>query len=366
MPSQPDREVGSPAVGCYSAEGAEFGAFFVPSAEELPDSLWSMARPSTTRARLTDLERDPRFDASFVLATMDDEPVLALPAYAPLVGQWPDPGYDVPALLALANPSPATGFCLLGGRADLRCEVLRAVDPDGPDDWRLNAAAALAVATARDAAAESGRRCALLYVDADEGLLHRAAMSAGVESSKLLGDRYVIPDVGEDLPGYLSRLSGSRRGIVRRDLQKLGKAGLRAEVCDWSSVLDEGAPLIAAVKAQHQLADVPALIHHRLSRRALDPDVKCVAFATRQDGRLTAVTTGWIYGSTLELYEVGLVAEPSEDRGLRYLEVMFYAPLRFMWSLGLRSLDLALSSAYPKTLRGAVGRPLAGLLLAAS
>jgi hypothetical protein len=80
--------------------------------------------------------------------------------------------------------------------------------------------------------------------------------------------------------GYLSRLGASRHGIVRHDLRKLGEIGLRADVCDWSAVLDEAAPLIAKVKAQHCQADLPALIHYRLSRRALDPDVQCVAFIT--------------------------------------------------------------------------------------
>jgi hypothetical protein len=224
-----------------------------------------------------DLELDPRFDSSFVQIAMRGDPVLALPMYAPQVSDWPDPNYDVPTLLGLADGTSATEFCLLGGRTDLRCTALLA---HGADPRQLDDAATLAVGIARDTAARSRRYCAMLYVDADDVLLHRAATSVGVAGSAILGERYVIPDVGASIHGYLSRLGASRHGIVRHDLRKLGGIGLRADVCDWSAVLDEAAPLIAKVKAQHCQADLPALIHYRLSRRALDPDVQCVAFIT--------------------------------------------------------------------------------------
>ena len=333
---------------------------FVTSADELPDDMWAAGRPHATRARLTDLERDPRFDTLFALVRCHGDPVLALSAYSPRLSQWTDPAYDVASVLDLAAGADATDFCLLGGRADLRCEALRA---NGADERLADGAARLAIRAAQDAAAEAGRRCALLYVD--DGLLHRAAVSAGVVSSAIVGHRYVIADIGTDLAGYLRQLGASRRSLVRRDLRRLGDTGLQADMCAWADVLDEAVPLIAAVKAGHRQPDLPALIRYRLTRRSADPDVECVAFAIWQDGRLTAVTIGWVYGSVLELYEVGLPGEPAQDRGLRYLEVMFYAPLRYMWSRGLRTLDLALESGHPKTLRGATGHPLAGLVLAA-
>jgi hypothetical protein len=287
-------------------------------------------------------------------------PVLALQIYGPRLARWTDPAYDVSALLESAADAPATGFWLLGGRADLRCDALRC---EGADARQVDDAAEVAVRAARDAAAASGRRCALLYADAQDGLLYRAATSVGVAFSAILGQRYVITNVGASISEYLGGLGSTRRGVVRRDLRRLDELALRAEVCDWPAVLEEAAPLVAAVKARYRQADHPALVRHRLARRSLDPDLRCVAFATREGGRLTAVTMGWAYESTLELYEIGLASQPSADRGLHYLEVMFYAPLRFMWSHGLRTLDLALESAHPKTLRGAIGLPLAGLLL---
>jgi hypothetical protein len=101
----------------------------------------------------------------------------------------------------------------------------------------------------------------------------------------------------------------------------------------------------------------------RLRRRSQDPDAASVAFGFWRSGQLSAVTLGWVHGHTLELYEVGLAAQPSADRGLRYLEVMFYAPLRFMWQNHLRTLDLALESGHPKKLRGAIGEPVVGFML---
>jgi hypothetical protein len=325
----------------------------VAATEELPSAVWSAAGPHATRARLTDLERDPRFDTRFAVVSSDDKPVLALPIYSPKLARWTDPAYDVSDLLESAGA--ATDFCLLGGRADLHCHALLT---ECADERLTEAAAELAIRTAREAAA--GRRCALLYV---EGLLHQAAVSVGVASSAVLGHRYVMTDVGANLAEYLSGLGSTRRNLVRRDLRRLGERAIRAEVCEWSTVLDEAAPLVAAVKSRHRRPDLPALVHYRLGRRSLDPDVTCVAFAIRAAGRLAAVTLGWTYGSTLELYEIGLADASGEDRGLHYLEAMFYAPLRFMWSHGLRTLDLALESGHPKTLRGATGHPLAGLLL---
>ena len=53
---------------------------------------------------------------------------------APQVSDRPDPNYDVPTLLGLADGTSGTEFCLLGGRTDLfglRADVCDWSRPEG-------------------------------------------------------------------------------------------------------------------------------------------------------------------------------------------------------------------------------------------
>jgi hypothetical protein len=346
--------------GCSA--GTDFAARHVTSSDDLADVLWPQppAPPHLTRGRLHDLEQDARFCVSYVEVAAYGRPVLALPCYSPCTDRWPDAAYDVSARLGLAPGLRADSFCLAGGRADFRCAALEA--RRAPPDV-LDAAASTALRSACEAAGRDGRSTVLLYADAD-GRLCREAVALGTHDPyTVLAQRYVIPDVGSGLESYLSALGRSRRSVVRRDLRDLAASGIKARPQTWETVVTEAAPLIAGVHQAHGQRDLPALALARLRRRARDPDVSGVAFAVWLAGQLIAVTVGWVYGRTLELYEVGLAAQPAADRGLRYLEVMFYAPLRFMWREGLRTLDVALESGYPKRLRGAVGRPVVGLIL---
>lgn len=315
--------------------------------------------PHLTSARLRDLERDPRFAARYVEVRSQGLPVLALPSYYPQTDRWPDPAYDVTARLGIEPHLTASSFCLIGGHADLRCAALEIEDVS---PLLLDAAAECALRISGQVAAREGRVAAALYTDTGSRLF-RAASALGATQRTILGHRYSIPDVGSGAGSYLSMLSSSKRGMVRRDLRDLARAGITARYVSWDSVVAEAAPLVAEVHNAHDAPDLPQLALMRLRRRAQDPDVTGVAFGVWHSGQLSAVTLGWVHGRTLELYEVGLAAQPSVDRSLRYLEVMFYAPLRFMWQSHLRTLDLALESGRPKKLRGAIEEPVAGFIL---
>jgi hypothetical protein len=349
-----------PAAG--PATAAALTTRRVGSAADLAGGLWPRppSPPYLTRARLGDLERDPRFSVSYTEVLAGSQPVLAVPAYSPRQRRWPDAAYDAGSLLGLGPGVVADSLCLVGGRADYRCPALEAPGKDGD---LLDAAARLALRSIGQDARRDGRTAALLYADID-GRLFRAAAALGMSPGyEILGHRYHIPDVGPGLAQYLSTLSRGKRSMVRRDLRAIAQAGVLAQQDTWENVAVEAAPLVAGIHQVHGQTDLPALALARIRRRAGDPDVLAVAFALWSAGRLGAVTLGWVHGRTLELYEVGLAPQPDADRGLRYLEVMFYAPLRFMWRSGLRTLDLAMAAGHPKKLRGAVERPVAGTIL---
>jgi|ERR1022692_166492 hypothetical protein len=333
------------------------------SVAELHDSFWehSGVSPHHTRMRLGDLERDPRFTTRYVAVRQGRHWLAAVPVYLPLSSRWPDPAYDVAAQLHLPAAAPHT-FLLIGGRADRRCGMLE-VPRAAPSI--LDSAAIAAARTAHDMARSEGRLAALLYADDDGTRLLRAVQDLGSTQCALLGKRYVITDVGTDQRDYLAGLKSSRRSVVVRDLRDLAAAEICAVPADWEDVLPEAASLIAEIHRSYGEPDLPALARTRLRRRGQDPDAECIAFALWKAGRLQAVTLAWVYADVLELYEVGLTPGPAENRGLRYLEVMFYAPLRFMWQRGLRKLDLAMDAGRPKILRGAIGRDVLGVLLPA-
>jgi hypothetical protein len=334
----------------------------VASAAGLAAGLWPPrpAPPHLTRARLGDLERDARFTVSYAEVSAGGLPMLALPAYWPQQRHWPDAAYDAGALLGMTPGVPADSLCLVGGRADFRCAALEAADAD-PN--LLDAAAELALGAIGRDAERARRNLALLYTPIG-GRLQRAASRLWPDDRRgILGHRYLIPDVGTGLDSYLATLSAAKRSLVRRDLKSLAAAGIHAGHDTWGSVIKQAAPMVAGIHQAHGHTDLPALALARLKRRAADPDVLPVAFVYRSGRELSAVTLGWAHGGALELYEVGLAPDPAADRGLRYLEVMFYAPLRFMWNNGLRTLDLALEAGHPKKLRGADELPVAGMIL---
>ena len=333
----------------------------IMSIDDLAEDFWAkqVMPPHLTPARLRDLERDPRFAASYVEVRSQGRPLLALPSYFPQIDRWPDPAYDVAARLGIEPHPAASSFCLIGGRADLRSAVLEVENATSP---LLDAAAECALRVSGQVAAREGRAPAVLYADAGSRLF-RAASALGATRPTILAHRYSIPDVGSSACSYLSILSTGRRGMVRRDLRDLARARITARCVPWESIVAEAAPLIAGIHTAHDAPDLPQLALMRLRRRAQDPDVAGVAFGVWHSGQLSAATLGWVHGHTLELYEIGLAAQPGTDRGLRYLEVMFYAPLRFMWQNHLRTLDLALESGHPKKLRGAIEEPVVGFIL---
>lgn len=331
------------------------GIHVLGTAEELPEALLggARARPEQTRHRLLDLERDPRFPVSYVALAEVGRLVAAVPVYEVRVDSWPAGPYDVGTILG--TDAPASAWALLGGRADLSSGVLMAAASDGDLEAR-------ALGVAADVARERGRRPALLYADER---LRTAAAAAGVVRSVEIGSRAVIEDVGSDLDAYLALLPARlRRRLVRPDLKEIERLGLRATVVRWEDVIDSVAPLVVEVARRHGAVDHRRLVQHRLRGWAANPDVEPVAFVVSHDGGLLGASLAWGYRNTLYVYELGLAPAAGRLRRTAYLELVFYAPLRYAWASGLRRIDLGLEGEEAKSRRGATLYPVYGIELA--
>lgn len=339
--------------------GAEWSTSLIDTWRDFPEDFLDRANrsPHRTRHRLASLERDPRFETQYVVASRDGSPIVAISLAWPRHASWPDADYDPSR--QFGGSRSANDYVLVGGRSDFRCETLTVLDQS-----QLVSAGTLALLhrTAQVCSAR-GRRAVLMY-SGDSSLLARAARSCPGTHDVEIAQRFSIDDVGGGWEDYLSRLDGRRRRVVRRDVRDIESAQMESRVTTWDEVLPWAPDSVAAVNSAYGPSH-PALVRRRLDTWSSDPDSEPVAFVCGRAGCAPdAVSLGWIYDDTLELYEVGLPPVGSPDRLLRYLEVMFYAPLRMMWTRRLRRLDLALASGKTKTLRGAVGHSLLALQLA--
>jgi hypothetical protein len=324
----------------------------VASAEELPESLFGgpHARPERVRSRLRVLEQDARFRASYVGLAAGREMVAAVPVYEVDVPTWPPGPYDVGAIFATDLPPKRWAF--VGGRADLSSGVLAVATGNAA---ALDDAPHRALVAAVDVVRARGRRPALLYAPEE---MRAAASGAGAARIVQVGNRAVLEDVGADLESYLARLSHThRRHQVRTDLKLVDRLGLHATTTRWENVLEQVAPLVVEVGRRYGGVDHPRLVAHRLREWTLSPEVERVAFALRRDGALYGASLALRHRDALYLNELGLPADRSQTRRTAYLELLFYAPLRYAWEQGLRRIDLGLAGEEHKARRGATLHP---------
>jgi len=274
-----------------------------------------------------------------------------MPVYQSRISQQMYGEYNPHALapeLCRDVPTDCRSWLLIGGRRDL--------------------AAGIAVNAGLSAEAAAEVRVAVF---------HRAVLLARVENlfaiglylrdedaaalGALLGGDAITPvgrtatlNTSGSEAGYLASLSSRRRNRIRRDWRRLEESGLRAAEAVPDEVLASAAPLVAANKQRYGISDHPALAAMRLRDWAASGAGRCVAFTVRdRAGQLLAVEFCCDDGRMIESYELGLRAGQPCRRDL-YLEVVFYAPLRYAWRHGGATIELGSGSLVPKQLRGAI------------
>ncbi|MEW1890330.1 GNAT family N-acetyltransferase [Streptomyces sp. NPDC085659] len=301
---------------------------------------WEIGAVALAPGKVHARRSDPRWEQGYVLATVGDTPVGFLSTHRSRVPDLPDPDYALKA---------ADEHLLLGGRHDL---VAGAVVARGCERGQAAEIRRQLVRAGVEHAAAHGLRAAALYVRDDQAEAFRAGFPSSAEVRPV--SRMSVLDIDFDTQeGYLARLSGRKRSVVRRDWRDREAAGLRTEEVPALDAIPAAAPLVTRLKRRYGIPDHERLAAFRLTEWASGTEAEFVAFLTRDaEGGLIAAGFGCRHGDTLEMYEVGL-DDSSEHRRLGWAETLFYAPLRHALRRGCRRIQLGLESEQAKIMRGA-------------
>lgn len=298
-------------------------------------------------SRLRVLEGDARWLTSYAVVNAGDTHMV-VPMYAP-IAPLRDPRYQPESLLPERLRCNDDQWLFIGGRADLVTSILRCGSLSSVDVAEIATALRHHIAAV---AARSQRRPISFYARGSDLTLLEAVLMPSHRRTVATYCEIAVPASLED---YVRQLRSRHRNLVRRDWRKLAELGLRSETVEWDAVIEVAAPLIAALSAQHGLPDHRRLVEHRLEMWLAFNELAPIAFAVRaDDDELVAVSFGWMFGSRLQMYEVGLTTRATVGRHEAYVEAIIYSPLRFATEHECQVLELGLEAVRPKTLRGAV------------
>jgi len=313
------------------------------------DALSSRGGVSLSRRRLEWLWKDSRWTDLLITVKRHGKLVGVLPCSFPRIPTWPDQEYNVGNLIAGQDCAPASA-CLLGGRCDARASML--FDPAVPDRQR-RLVAACAVETGANFAESAFRRCAALYVSAEETELS-AALRASRMTPHPAPPRCVIRWPAPTVDSYLDSLKASHRQVVRRDWRLRGALGLQTTMVGWHESVDDAAPMICDVLIKHGRESHPRLVSMRLNRlgRILGKD----GFALRSSAgdKALGYAFGWYERDKVTMYEIGVRPGPAPLHRCSYYDLLVHAPVAAACARGITTLDLGLFAVTPKRLRGAV------------
>lgn len=305
--------------------------------------------------RLSWLERDARWNVSYLAVTTGGILAGVLPLFAAQHERWFDPPYD-PAVTDWGGTA-ATDWLLVGGRTDFACGFLRNKDAS---PQLVTQAAVAAGEAARVIARDLRRRPAVLFANEHEAEFLTHAVSH--RHSRRAISTAAILDVPSSLEEYLISLKSSHRNVVRRDWRDSTQHGVRATCVPWTSVLDEAPEMIASVTRRHGRPEHPELVRYRLEGWLENREITPLAFQVTGDSGPAAICLGWEWRGHLQMHVVGLAAEHTPHRHLAYVESMIYAPLRYGISSGCSEVWLSAGASESKRLRGARFIPLLALL----
>lgn len=318
---------------------------------------WRFSALALSPRRLKLAGRDARWHTSWLVATMSGTIAGILPVYRPKQAASTDSSYDLHAVapeLAAAVPADARNWLLIGGCKDLVAGAL--ISGQADDSMAAHIRQRLAEAAFALAAAEN-RTPLALYVRGEDEPAFISAAGPGALAIPVTEEAY-FDITFSDVYGMLARLRSKNRSTVRRDLRKIGALGLHASEVPAASVIGEAAPLIVMVKEKYGIADHPRIAAMRLREWLGSERADYVAFTVRDEtGELLGVQFACHYSNILEAHEIGLRQGLPAGHYI-YAEILFYAPLRYAWREGCRTVRLGLDSIPPKRERGALIRPV--------
>jgi hypothetical protein len=308
---------------------------------------WDHSCTGTAPGRMAGLANDARWSVRYATAWDDDNLLGVMPICRPAVEHMWDQDYDFRRLLArsgAALPADARRWLVLGGCRDLAGGAAVRPGLAGVREALI------------DAALDTGRAEGLAVVAGyvrDSEVEAFVAPARGKVATADCGEVAVLPLPAGDMPDYLGMLDGRRRNKIRRDWRDFASTGLQSSERDVLDVVDRAAPLVAAVKRRHGIADHPRIAALRLQQWYDLGMGRYTAFVvTSDDDERVAACFTCLIDDSLEVYEIGLT-DHDPIRLTAYLEAAFYAPIRFALHNRCATVELGGEAALTKQLRGA-------------
>lgn len=323
------------------------------------DSLDRTAGFASSYARLRQKEQDPRWIGRYLVWTEDSLLRAVVPAYRSRMDSWPDAAYD-PRSWGLPDGvgqecSPKAAL-LVGGCGDRRTGLH--VDPEArtPDVLR-----SLLVELAR-LAADDDQCLAFPYLHPDARNALAAAADDRIVWAEMASEAHVL---GLSDPDWESKLPRKVRQTFRQDRRRIATVPVTEGVPDgvpWDEVRAWAAELISEQHAVKGNPEMPEFVNFRYSELQENPDLDVFVFTARSPN-LRGVTTVVVWEDEMEVCEVGLHGENSEERLAVYVSVGFHQPFRYAQARGINHIRYGSTSEGPKAARGAVFTQCHGGLL---
>jgi len=311
------------------------------------DSLDRRAGFASSYSRLRQKELDPRWLSRY-LGWFDGHLLrAAIPVYRPRMKSWPDPAYDPRSwnLPDGAGDECSPGASLMVGGCGDRRTGLHA-DAEARTPGRLRR---LLVELAGVAAEED--RCLVfpyMYTPAKEALA--AAAEDRIAWAGLGREAHVF---GLSDPQWESRLPSKVRNTLRRDQRKIATVPMTVGEASWGEVHSWAAELISSHMAGKGHQEISEFVSLRYSDLESDPDVGLMAFTAESAG-LRGVQTILLWQGEMEVYEVGLTGDDSDERFALYVNLLFHLPFQYAQARGIDHIRLGSMAETPKAARGAV------------
>jgi hypothetical protein len=320
------------------------------------DALDRTAGFASSYARLRQRERDPRWISRYLGWTEDGRLKAAIPVYRPRMSSWPDRAYDPRSWGVPADGCSPEAVLLVGGCGDRRTGLH--VDAEAKSPCPLGGL----VAEVARLAADEDRCLAFPYVHAEARDALAAATGDRIVWAELAREGYVT---GLSDPDWEASLPRKVRHTLRRDRRRIADVPVAAGPADgvpWDEVRAWAADLISR---QHDAKNDPEpaeFVDFRYADLQENADLDVFAFTARSP-RLRGVSTVVVWEDEMEVCEIGLPGDNSEERLAVYVSACFHQPFQYAQGRGIDRIRFGWTSKAPKAARGVVFSPYFGGIL---